>query len=52
MLVPFFNGASLLFCHFLKSGVMNELKILSLLKRKKVRFIYSKQDKTLQLVKR
>ena len=52
ILVPFFNGVSLLFCRFLKPGVTNELESLSFLKSKKVRIIYSKQDKTLLLVKR
>ena len=50
--VPFFNGVSFLFCCFLISGVTNELKPFSL-KDKKVRVIYSKQDKALiMLVKR
>ena len=35
-LVPFFNGVSFQFCRFLKSGVTNELKSLSLLKSKKI----------------
>ena len=35
-LVPFFNGVSFQFCPFLKSGVTNELKSLSLLKSKKI----------------
>ena len=43
-LVLLFNDVSFLFCRFLKSGVMNELKILLLWKSKKVRVIYSKQD--------
>ena len=51
-LVPFFNDFSFLLCHFLKSGVTNELQSLFLLKSKKVTVIYSKQDKTLLLVKR
>ena len=51
-LVPFFNCVSLLFCHFLKSRVTNELKSLFLWKSKKVRVIYSKQGKTLLLIKR
>ena len=50
-LVSFFNDVSFLFCRFLKSGVTNELKSLCLLKRKKVRVIYSKQGKTLLLIK-
>ena len=43
-LVSFFNDVLFLFCCFLKSGVTNELKILFLLKSKKVRVIYSKQE--------
>ena len=43
-LVSFFNDVLFLFCCFLKSGVTNELKILFLLKGKKVRVIYSKQE--------
>ena len=50
-LVPFINGVLLLFCCFLKSGVTNELKFIFFMKSKKVRVIYSKQDKTLLLVK-
>ena len=50
-LVLFFNDVSFLFCHFLKSRVTNELKSLFVLKSKKVRVIYSKQDKNLRLVK-
>ena len=51
-LVLFFNDVSFLFCCFLKSGVTNELKSLFLWKSKKVRVIYSKQGKTLLLIKR
>ena len=50
-LVPFFNDVSFLFCRFLKSGVMNELKSIFLWKRKKVIVIYSKQGKTLLFTK-
>lgn len=50
-LVSFFNGISLLFCCFVKSGVTNELKSLFLLNIKKFRVIYSKQDETLLLLK-
>ena len=50
-LVLFFNGISFLLYHFLKSGGTNELKSLFLLKSKKVRVIYSKQEKTLLLLK-
>ena len=50
-LVLFYNGASFLFCRFLKSGVANELKNFFLLQNKNVRVIYSKQDKTLLLLK-
>ena len=49
-LVPFFNDVS--FWGFLKSGVTNELKGLFLWNSKKVRVIYSKQGKTLLLIKR
>ena len=38
-LVPFFSDVWFLFCRFLKSGVMNELKSLSLVKSKTVRVI-------------
>ena len=51
-LVPLFKGVLFLFCLFSKSGVTNELKCLFLLKSKKVRVVYSKQGKTLLLVKR
>ena len=51
-LVPFFDDVSFLFCRFLKSGVTNELKSLFLLKNKKGNVISSKQDQTLQLVRR
>ena len=50
-LASFINGVSFLFSRFLKSGVTNELKSLFLLKSKKVRVIYSKQEKNLLLVK-
>ena len=36
----------------LKSGVSSKLKSLFLLKSKKIRVLYSKQDKTLPLLKR
>ena len=51
-LVLFFNGVSFLFCCFLKPGVSDEPKSLFLLRSKKVRVIYSKQDKTLLSLKR
>ena len=51
-LVPFLNDVLFLFCRFLKSGVTNELKSIFLWKSKKVRVIYSKQCKTLLLIKR
>ena len=38
--------------NLLKSGVSNKLKSLFLLKSKKIRVLYSKQDKTLPLLKR
>ena len=41
--VPFFNDVWFLFCRLFKSGVTNQLK--------NIRVIYSKQDKTLLLVK-
>ena len=44
--VPFLDDFSFLFCRFLQSGVTNELKSFFLWKNKKVRVIYSKQDKT------
>ena len=50
--VPFFNGVSFPFCHFLKPGVTDELKSLFILNINKVRVCYSKQDKTLLLLKR
>ena len=49
-LVPFFNNDSFLFYRFLKSAVTNELKRLLPWKNKKVRVIYSKQDKILLLL--
>ena len=51
-LIPFFNDVFFLFCRFLKSGVINELKNLFLWKSKKVRVFYSKQCETLLLIKR
>ena len=50
-LIPFFNDVSFLFCCFWKSRETNELKSLFLLKSKKLRVIYSKQDKPLLLIK-
>ena len=38
--------------NLLKSGISNKLKSLFLLKSKKIRVLYSKQDKTLPLLKR
>ena len=51
-LVLFFSDVSFAFSRFLKSGVTNELKSLLLLKSKKARVIYSKQDKRYETVKR
>ena len=51
-LVPFFNGVLFLLCHYLLSGVTNELKSLLFWKSEKVRAIDLKQDKTLLLLKR
>ena len=51
-LVLLFNDVSFLFCRFLRSGVTYELKRLFLWESKKSRLIYSKQGKTLLLIKR
>ena len=49
-LVPLFNDVFLIFCRFLQSGITNELKGIFILKSKRVRVIYSKQEKNLLLV--